>query len=185
MRKDEDTDIVLLKQRAELPLPWFFGIIHALIGSDILASPRNFGAATILKTSIDFSRYLFSGPKAIQNLIHENHTSKEAYARFILALFKKKFANKIKLKPLELFDENTDIAEILEKVRKDTWIQTMDNNTSLSTYECLELRGLNLSFQLKVWIQAVKPIIDVPDPLEHGWKNAEEGMVMVPDSTTN
>ena len=55
MNQDQDSDIVLLKQRGEIPLSHFFGIIHPLIGSDILASPRNFGAARILKACIDFA----------------------------------------------------------------------------------------------------------------------------------
>ena len=41
-------------------LKWsIFGLIHILIGSDILWSPRGFGPFWILKTCLDFSTYLF------------------------------------------------------------------------------------------------------------------------------
>ena len=52
INNDQDSDIVLLKQRGEIPLSCFFGLIHPLIGSDILCIPRNFGAASIIKTLI-------------------------------------------------------------------------------------------------------------------------------------
>ena len=62
--------------------------------------------------------YLFSGSKSIHNLALDAPNSREAYARFILALFKKNFATKLRINPVELFDENTDIVEVLETVIK-------------------------------------------------------------------
>ena len=58
-----------------------------------------------------------------------------------------------------MFDINANVPEILETMRTDVWVQTIENNTTLPTMDCLELRALNLSFQLKVWSQATKPKI--------------------------
>ena len=41
------------------------------------------------------------------------------------------------------------------------------------------------AFQLKVWIQATKPMIEVPNPLEHEWEDDAEGMPMIPDTKEN
>ena len=185
MNEDQDTDVLVLRQRGEIGIPYFFGLIHPLIGSDILCSPRSFGAAVVLKACIDFSSYLFSGPKAIQNLANQDHDSKEAYARFILALFKKRYASKIKMPAIEMFANDAKIAEVLETVKTEVWVQTIENNTTLPTMECLVLRALNLSFQLKVWTQATKPLIEVPSPLQHGWEGDAEGMTMIPDTKEN
>lgn len=185
MNEDQDTDVLLLRQRGEIYVQYFFGLIHPLIGSDILCSPRTFGPAAVLKACIDFSPYLFSGPKGIQNLAKEDHDCKDAYARYILALFKKRYANKIKMRAVEMFDTNAKIPEVLETVKTDVWVQTIENNTTLPTMDCLVLRALNLSFQLKVWTQATKPVIEVPNPLEHGWEGDARGMNMIPDTKEN
>ena len=86
---------MVLKQKGDISLPQFFGLIHPLIGSDILCSPRNFGPAWILKACIDFSEILFDKDEGVQCLGRENATNYEVYIRFILALFKKKYVNKI------------------------------------------------------------------------------------------
>ena len=78
MNQDQDNDVLLLRQRGEIYVPYFFGLIHPLIGSDILCSPRTFGPAAVLKACIDFSPYLFSGPNGIQNLAKEDHDCKDA-----------------------------------------------------------------------------------------------------------
>ena len=86
---DQDQDLMVLKQKGDISLPQFFGLIHPLIGSDILCSPRNFGPAWILKACIDFSEILFDKDEGIQCLGQENANNFEVYIRFILALFKK------------------------------------------------------------------------------------------------
>ena len=96
MDSDQDQDILLLKQHGHVPLPQFFGLIHPLIGSDILCSPRSFGPAWILKTCIDFSSDIFDPEKGVHNLLKQI-PELEGYTRFILSLYKKKFANKNKL----------------------------------------------------------------------------------------
>ena len=63
------------------------------------------------------------------------------------------------MRAVEMFDINATIPEVLETVKTDVWVQTIENNTTLPTMDCLVLRALNLSFQLKVWIQATKPVI--------------------------
>ena len=80
----------------------FFGMLHPLIGSDILASPRTFGPNHILRTCIDFASYLFEGKSSIHLLADKESMNQDAYARFTLALFKKRYANKIKLKAEEI-----------------------------------------------------------------------------------
>ena len=185
MNADQDTDLLLLKQRGDIPLSWFFGVIHPLIGSDILCSPRGFGPAWILKACIDYSSYLFDGERGIQVLAQENTLYSDAYAYFILALFKKRYANKIKKKGEELFGASSNIAETLDEVRKDIWVYTLENNTILPSKDCLELRAKNLSFQLKIWLQATNPQIDVPNPCSHGWEEGPEGMQLIPESKEN
>ena len=185
MESDQDTDLLVLKQKGEISIANFFGLIHPLTGSDILCSPRNFGPALILKACIDFSSYLFSSERGIQCLKDGNPGSFEAYACFILALFKKRFANKIKFKPDELFGTGADLEKTLEVVRQDVWVYTLENNTVLPSKECLEMRGKNLAFQLKIWCQATSASIEVPDPLTHGWEVTEQGYKLTPDSKEN
>ena len=66
-----------------------------------------------------------------------------------------------------------------------TRIQALENNSVIPSKECLELRALNLSFQLKIWNQATKPIMTVPDPTTHGWKDVDGTLEMIPDSKEN
>jgi hypothetical protein len=81
---------MVLKQQGHLSLPYFFGLIHPLIGSDILCSPRSFGPAWILKTCIDFNEFIFDPEKGIQKLVEEQ-PQLEGYTRYILSLYKKSF----------------------------------------------------------------------------------------------
>ena len=48
MGDDQDTDIIVLKQRNDISIPVFFALVYLLMGSDILFSPRGFGPAMIL-----------------------------------------------------------------------------------------------------------------------------------------
>ena len=61
----------------------------------------------------------------------------------------------------------------------------MENNSVVPSKECLELRALNLSFQLKVWSQATKPEMIIPDPTTHGWEDVDGTLEMIPDSKQN
>ena len=105
--------------------------------------------------------------------------------RFVLALYKKRFANKITLKPEEMFETGAQLEKAVETVRKDVWIYTLENNTILPSKDCLELRGKNLAFQLKIWTQATLPSIEIPDPMTHGWEKHDEGVKLIPDSKEN
>ena len=84
-----------------------FGLIHILIGSDILCSPRGFGPSWILKTCLDFSTYLFHHEWGIQLLWKDNPQSRGSFLRFMLALFKKRYSSKIKRGPEELLSATT------------------------------------------------------------------------------
>ena len=88
-----------------------FGLVHPLIGSDILCSPRGFGPSWVLKTCLDFGPYLFHHEHGIQNLGQENQRGQGAYLRYILALFKKKYFGKIKATPAELLAPLDDYAQ--------------------------------------------------------------------------
>ena len=79
MGDDQDTDIIVLKQRNDISIPIFFALVHLLMGTDILCSPRGFGPAIILKACIDFSAFLFSLGKGIQNLGKDDHSCEDAY----------------------------------------------------------------------------------------------------------
>ena len=78
-----------------------------------------------------------------------------------------------------------NIGDAVKTVREDVFIQTLENNSVIPSKECLELRALNLSFQLKIWNQATKPIMTVPDPTTHGWKDVDGTLEMIPDSKEN
>ena len=186
MNEDRDQDLMVLKQRGNVAMTTFFGVLHPLIGSDILASPRNFGPNHILRACIDFASYLFEGESSIHLLADKESINQDAYARFILALFKKQYANKIKLIAEEIFSSEAKLTQVLEDVRKDTWIYSLENNSILPSQECLQLRSLNLSFQLQVWTQATKTKIEVPNPLDYGWEILEDGSYgVIPDSPGN
>ena len=70
-------------------------------------------------------------------------------------------------------------------MRQEVWLYTLENNTVLPSRECLELRGKNLAFQLKIWTQATASTITVPNPLTHGWQETETGHKLIPDSREN
>ena len=184
MNEDQDTDMIQLRQRNDISIRTFFALVHLLLGSDILCSPRGFGPAMVLKACIDFSAFLFSNEKGIQNLRLDDHDCKDAYCRFLLALYKKRYTNKIKMTPEEMFG-TANIGDAVKTVREDVFIQTLENNSVIPSKECLELRALNLSFQLKIWSQATKPIMTVPDPTTHGWKDVDGTLEMIPDSKEN
>ena len=145
MQADKDQDLMVLKQRGHLSLPFFFGLVHPLIGSDILCSPRSFGPAWILKTCIDLSEHIFHPEKGVQNLLEEQ-PELEGYTRYILSLYKKKFSNKIKMTAREMFAESANLNNALEQARQDTWVYTLENNTVLPSQDCLNQRGLNLAY---------------------------------------
>ena len=187
MNKDPDADLLVLRSRASVTIPFFFGIIHPLIGSDILCSPRGFGPSWIMKACIDFSSYLFNEENGLQYLKEKEPSLSclESYVRFILAVFKKRYTNKIKLDPVDLLGKNVNLNEVLDSVRKDIWIYTIENNTMIPSKECLELRAKNLSFQLQIWTQATKPFINVPEPKNLGWDDGELGLRLTPDTKNN
>ena len=185
MENDQDTDLLVLKQRGDLSMANFFGYVYPLIGSEILCSPRSFGPSQILKACIDHCRYIFNQQNGIQCLAKQVPDSCDAYVRFVLALYKKRFANKITLKPEEMFETCVQLEKALETVRKDVWIYTLENNTILPSKDCLELRGKNLAFQLKIWTQVTLPTIEIPDPLTHGWERHDVGVKLIPDSKEN
>ena len=187
MNQDSDTDLAVLKSVRSVTIPFFFGIIHPLIGSDILCSPRGFGPSWIIKACIDFSAYLFDEENGLQHLKEKEPSSSclESYVRFILAVFKKRYKNRIKMTTEEILGKNVNLNEVLDSVRKDVWIYTIENNTMIPSKECLELRAQNLSFQLQIWTQATKPIINVPEPKNLGWEDAEHGLKLTPDSKNN
>ena len=118
MYEDRDQVLMVLRQRGNVTMTTFFGMLHPLIGSDILASPRTFGPNHILRTCIDFASYLFEGKSSIHLLADKESMNQDAYARFTLALFKKRYANKIKLKAEEIFSPEAYLTEVLEDVRK-------------------------------------------------------------------
>ena len=88
-------------------------------------------------------------------------------------------------KTTRLKRDSTSTKNALEQARQDTWVYTLENNTVLPSQDCLNQRALNLAYQVKVWTQATKPQIVVPDPLKHGWQAGESGYQLVPDSQEN
>ena len=184
MNEDQDTDMIALRQRNDISIPVFFALVHLLLGSDILCSPRGFGPAMVLKTCIDFSAFLFRKEDGIQNLKFDAHNCEDAYCRFILALYKKRYTNKIKMSADEMFG-STNIGDVVQTVRENVFVQTLENNSVVPSRECMQLRALNLSFQLKVWDQATKPQMTVPKPTLHGWEDVNGCLEMIPDSKQN
>ena len=79
MNEDQDTDMIQLRKRNDISIPIFFALVHLLLGSDILCSPQGFRPALVLKACIDFSAFLFSNEKGIQNLRLDDHDCKDAY----------------------------------------------------------------------------------------------------------
>ena len=127
MDQDPNTDLTRCRNKG-VPTPTIFGIIHPLIGSDILCSPRGFGPTWIMKTCIDYATYLFHETHGLQSLqLPDWHSrSKGAYVRFVLALFKKKFASKIKEKPEDLLECQEDFKELISNLQKQTWAYTLE-----------------------------------------------------------
>ena len=91
MNEDSNTNLAILRNKG-VDTPTIFGIIHPLIGSDILCSQRGFGLSWILKTCLDYATYLFDQESGIQLLGKDDPKAKGAYIRFIIALFKKKYS---------------------------------------------------------------------------------------------
>ena len=94
--------------------------------------------------------------------------------RFILALFKRKYSSKIKRGPEELLRPMESYDDVINEVQSETWAHTFETRTMLPSKDCLSLRELNVAFQLKIWMQATKPEIDIDNPEDFGWEKVEE-----------
>ena len=184
MNEDTDTNLARLRKHG-VSSSCIFGIIHCLIGSDILCSPRGFGPSWIMKTCLDYAPYLFHQDNGIQHLGQVDHQSKGAYLRFILALFKKRYSSKIKETPDELLRPVEDYSSMISKVQTQTWAHTLESKSMLPSQDCLLLRELNLAFQLQIWTNATCPIIQVGDPKKFGWEEADGEYQLKPDSEEN
>lgn len=68
MEEDSDQELAVLNRRQFVTIPFLFGIIHPLIGSDILCSPRSFGPFSVMKACIDFCLYLSDSDVGLQHL---------------------------------------------------------------------------------------------------------------------
>ena len=172
MNEDSNTNLAILRNKG-VDTPTIFGIIHPLIGSDILCSQRGFGPSWILKTCLDYATYLFDQESGIQLLGKDDPKAKGAYIRFIIALFKKKYSSKIKATPEELLRPLDDYSQQISEIQKQTWAHTIESKSMLPSKECLELREQNLAFQLQIWMNATFPTILVPDPSMYGWEKVD------------
>ena len=184
MNEDGDTNLARLRGNG-VNSPTVFGLIHPLIGSDILCSPRGFGPSWVLKTCLDYGTYLFHPEHGIQHLGQEDESGKGAYVRFILGLFKKKYSGKIKATPAELLAPLDDYTERVSEVQKQTWAHTIETKSMLPSQECLQLREKNLAFQLKIWMNATSPTLIIPDPKMHGWEEVDGEYQLKADSDEN
>lgn len=184
MEDDGDTELSRVRNSG-ISSPMVYGTIHALIGSDILCSPRGFGPVWIIKTCLDFATYLFERSTGLQNLHHDSESSKGAYIRFVLALFKKRYSSKIKKRPEEILGPVPNYSEIISELQKETWVHTLESKSMLPSEECLLLRERNFAFQMIIWKQATKPHMNVPKPEQYGWEQTEIGFVLQADSQQN
>ena len=183
MTNDGDTELTRVRNTG-VSTPFIFGVIHTLIGTDILCSPRGFGPACIIKTCLDFATLLFDEKSGLQNAKDEE-SSRGAYIRYILALFKKKYSSKIKKQSEEILAPTTQFQEIVTEIQRETWVHTLESKSMLPSEECLNLREKNWRFQMKIWLQATKPQISVPDPEDCGWEKTDSGFVLQADSNDN
>ena len=185
MQEDkEDTNLTLIRNTG-VSISLLFGLIHPLIGSDILCSPRGFGPAWVIKTCIDYGTYLFNTEHGLQLLMEGNSPATHPYVRFILALFKKRFSSKIKRKPEEVLLPTTDYTAMISELQKETWVHTVESKSLLPSQECLILREKNLSFQLQIWGQATKPQMIIPKPEDYGWEKIDNEFELQADSESN
>ena len=107
MNEDPDTNLARLRTQG-VSSSSVFGLIHCLLGTDILCSPRGFGPTWIIKACLDYCTYIFNQQHGIQLLWKEDPQSRGSYIRFIVALFKKKFASRIKKSPEDLLHPLSD-----------------------------------------------------------------------------
>ena len=113
-----------------------------------------------------------------------NHLLIHISALYWLSL-KKRFSSKIKRRPEEVLLPATDYADMISELQKETWVHTVESKSLLPSQDCLILREKNLAFQLKIWGQATKPQMDVPNPEEYGWEKKDIGYELKPDSISN
>ena len=83
------------------------------------------------------------------------------------------------LRPMESYDD------VINEVQSETWAHTFETQTMLPSKDCLSLRELNVAFQLKIWMQATKPEIDIDNPEDFGWEKVEEEYQITADSKEN
>ena len=184
MNEDPDTNLARLRTQG-VSSSSVFGLIHCLLGTDILCSPRGFGPTWIIKACLDYCTYIFNQQHGIQLLWKEDPQSRGSYIRFIVALFKKKFASRIKKSPEDLLHPLSDYGDLIKEIQEETWAYTLESKSMLPSQECLHLRELNLTFQLKVWMQATKPMIIIEDPKQYGWEEVDGEYQLVADSSEN
>ena len=75
--------------------------------------------------------------------------------------------------------------DVINEVQSETWAHTFETRTMLPSKDCLSLRELNVAFQLKIWMQATKPEIDIDNPEDFGWEKVEEEYQIAADSKEN
>ena len=184
MEDDGDTELSRVRNNG-ISSSRIYGTIHALIGSDILCSPRGFGPVWIIKTCLDFATYLFGRNTGLQDIHYGNESSKGAYVRFILALFKKRYSTKIKKRPEEILGPVSNYSQIISELQTETWVHTLESKSMLPSEDCLALREKNFAFQMIIWNQATKPHMIVPEPYQYGWKESAMGFDLQADSEEN
>ena len=184
MENDGQTELSRLRNTG-VSSSLLYGTMHALIGSDILCSPRGFGPSAIIQTCLEYATYLFETTTGLQNLHKENESSRGAYIRFILALFKKKYSSKVTKRQEEILCHAQSYSDIISEMQRETWVHTLESKAMIPTEECLLLREKNLAFQLIIWKQATNPQMIVPRPEQYGWEKEDSGLVLQADSKEN
>ena len=128
---------------------------------------------------------MFHHESGIQLLLRDIPQSRGTYLRLILALFKRKYSSKIKRGPEELLRPMESYDDVINEVQSETWAHFFETRTMLPSKDCLSLRELNVAFQLKIWMQATKPEIDIDNPEDFGWEKVEEEYQIAADSKEN
>ena len=75
--------------------------------------------------------------------------------------------------------------DVIKEVQNETWAHTFETRTMLPSKNCLHLRELNVAFQLKIWMQATKPQMNIDNPENYGWEKVEEEFQIAADSKEN
>ena len=157
--------------------------MHVRVHNMLLCSPRGMTHKTVIKAALECGEILIKPENVPQFLSGDTDMCTAATAKILIMLYKKKYTNHIQASMRELLAE-PDVSSTLDRLREELWHKTAFDNNHVPSMECINLRALNILYQVKLYRQCLL-IQTPPNPLQYGWRKTDTGMEHIEDSEDN